>query len=276
MVFINHSKKIIFIHITKTGGMTIKKTFNKHNIKNDIWDDLKAKENSLFHTDHELIKYLFTINKYNLNETNLLSNLFIWIFHLTMNDLKIIYSKEFNDYFKFTFVRNPYDRVYSFYEYISKDKFTQSVLRKIYLYYTIFAVPISFLLKNIYRKIFIFANLILFLFIMNIDYKLTSSFSSFIKNFELLKMYPSAGIKSQYDFIKNNKMNFIGKQENFNYDFQKLLKKLNLPNKIINKNVINSNDFKNYKYIDKFTRNEIDFINRIYHEDFVYFGYKKL
>ena len=38
MVFINHSKKIIFIHITKTGGMTIKKTFNKHNIKNDIWD----------------------------------------------------------------------------------------------------------------------------------------------------------------------------------------------------------------------------------------------
>ena len=37
-----------------------------------------------------------------------------------------------------------------------------------------------------------------------------------------------------------------------------------------------SNDFKKYKYIDKFSRNEIDYINKVYHEDFVHFGYKKL
>jgi hypothetical protein len=70
---INHEHRYIFIHIIKTGGSSIEKTFRGRRV-------------------HKFAK------KYK----------------------KQIGSKEWNNYFKFTFVRNPWDKMVSQYFYIQK------------------------------------------------------------------------------------------------------------------------------------------------------------
>lgn len=75
---ISDSKKLIFIHIPKTAGTTIK-------------DVLKITDRSVgYHAVHSKVK-----NRY---------------------------KNKWGEYFKFTFVRNPYDRVYSIYSYYKMGK----------------------------------------------------------------------------------------------------------------------------------------------------------
>ena len=73
-MYIDHDNKIVFIHIPRTGGTSIKSALNLH--------DKIYKED---------------------------------VYHMSANDI----PKECEDYFKFTFVRNPFDRFVSLYFYSS-------------------------------------------------------------------------------------------------------------------------------------------------------------
>lgn len=71
---IDHKTKCIFVHIQRTGGTAIEKLF----IKNDMW--LSGRPN------HK---------------------------HLLASQAKKLYKDYWNDYFKFSFVRDPWSRTVS-------------------------------------------------------------------------------------------------------------------------------------------------------------------
>tara|TARA_Y100000589_G_C26968993_1_gene553777 strand:- start:16 stop:816 length:801 start_codon:yes stop_codon:yes gene_type:complete len=266
MVFINHDKKFVFIHIPKTGGMTIKNTLEYNKINNDMYNDD--------------IHNPYTYDYYQLCKHNVISNYFfnkiICIpYHFAIDDVKNIYKQNFENYFKFTFVRNPYDKVFSTYLYLKSDK-PYSLINSFFFHYLFYVILISFILKNKIRQIFVFINLIIFLYLTNIRIKLTKNFDSFLKNIEYIRVFFNFAYKSQNEYVKNNNFDFIGKQETFDSDFKYILKKLDLKMDIKNKNIINKNNFSEYKYTNKYTKEQIKIINEIYHDDFINFGYKKL
>lgn len=94
---IHHKYKILFIHIPKTGGSSIETFFNMTKIE----------------------------NLYYGNEIGELDGVRYALQHMTAFHLKYLdlASKYFDDYFKFAFVRNPYERVLS--EYFGQDKRTR-------------------------------------------------------------------------------------------------------------------------------------------------------
>ncbi len=80
---ISHSKKFIFVHIPKTGGTSVSKMLKKHGIMLQ-------------------------------GERNYGS---VYFKHAIAADLKRMMGDEWDNYFKFTFVRNPWDWIVSNYEY---------------------------------------------------------------------------------------------------------------------------------------------------------------
>ena len=80
---INHKHKFIFIHIPKCAGTSVERAFNGK----DGWDN----------------------------------NNKLWKQHATIKQIKNFYTtpKQFNTYFKFTIIRNPFDRIVSSYHWLA-------------------------------------------------------------------------------------------------------------------------------------------------------------
>jgi hypothetical protein len=94
---INHKYKFLFIHIPKTSGRSTELCLNRRCGKDDTGTRLNG-------------------------PLQLLRNP-----HKTLDDYYKIYSKqELKSYFKFTIVRNPFDRIVSEYFYSRKRRLTQS------------------------------------------------------------------------------------------------------------------------------------------------------
>jgi len=88
--------------------------------------------------------------------------------------------------------------------------------------------------------------------------------------------------KTQSYFLKDKKgdinFNFIGKVENFDKDYAKLINIINIKNikiKPMNQNLDKDKEY--IKYFDGPNKKEkIEIVNELYHEDFVNFGYEKI
>jgi hypothetical protein len=140
--------------------------------------------------------------------------------------------------FKFCFVRNPYDRAVSLYHYFKRrNRIRDSVS---------FQMFCEILME---------------------------------KKFEDIGLYHWRGFSQcnpQVNWIKdkNNrvKINFIGKYESLNEDFNNLCTILKIPNNfsLPKLNISERNHFKEY-----FTEKSVAIINTIYNEDFEFFNYSK-
>ena len=92
-MFINHKHKVIFIHIPKNAGTSIRNSFNINGY------DKKVVSKRYPHSTCSEIKKYIGDN--------------IW-----------------NEYYKFSFVRNPFDRLVSFYHFHKSDQYKHKVGRE--------------------------------------------------------------------------------------------------------------------------------------------------
>ena len=204
---------------------------------------------------HDLIKYKDSINSFKKNKcifihipktagisvTKSLFGEFQDTNHLSLRRYRLIFGNaDFNSYYKFTFVRNPWEKVFSCYRFLKKGgtksyhkKWKEEVLDE-YNDFNIFVKKwINF--QNIY------------------------SFSHFIP---------------QHWFITLNseklKVDFIGKFENLDKDFKKISSKLNLNQNLLH---LNKSDSNKRIYTNFYNQESIDIIGRIYKEDIDLFKY---
>jgi len=107
---ISDKHKYIYLHIPKCAGSSIEKALLQAevNISDEIFNDIFWCDNL-----NEEIKKEFFIGK--ANETQKYGS-----HHYTVDMLKSEFPNKFKDYFKFTFVRNPWDKAVSEWRYFSK------------------------------------------------------------------------------------------------------------------------------------------------------------
>lgn len=103
----------------------------------------------------------------------------------------------------------------------------------------------------------------------------TLDFNLFIKNnFDIIYDKFPAALQQQYTFIEGITPNFIGYEETFDKDFKFIRDKFGINTPIKNNNIINKrvgNSY--YKYIKKFDKETINFVNKFYKKDFEMFNY---
>ena len=171
--------------------------------------------------------------------------------HITINDFfKSNYFDLFEQYFKFTFVRNPYEKLYS------------SFMQDIHAWQ-------SYKIWHSVKK--------------DIFLSIGENFNRYMQEY----VYES-DIKSDWDYIHfcpmhefatiDNELclDWFGKAENIENDLQELSKLLNLDIKKHQDANIRSKPSTNVKYLDKYTRETITLVNEIYSKDFELFSYPML
>jgi hypothetical protein len=192
---INHKHKFIFIHIPKTGGTSIEKYI--------LGNANVAKKQNNKHN---------TVTEY-MNKT----------------------GKLFDKYFSFSFVRNPYDFLVSYY------KFRMNMINGEY----------GRVERFMYKKY---------------------SKSNF-RNWVMKNFYNDPRVMTNLDFLSYNseiKVDFIGKFENLQQDFDTVCDKIGIPQQKLPH--INKSKHKHYtEYYDDETR---EIVAKKYAKDIEYFGYK--
>lgn len=245
-------KRVIFIWIPKTAGTSmfnIFKQYGAYRLK-DPYSLRNFKNKGFLVTTH------FDIFK-------LLSKGFI--------------SKEFfKKSFKFSFVRNPWDRLVSLYQY-----------RRYLLGYKNFSQFVFELQKmaknqnNLFFKIFN-KSFDLFLYQSNLLYK-NSNLIFYFHYLGLLKniyfpigLYNVFGLSQanpQYNWITNNKgdcvLDFLGRFENLNSDFNEICNILGIKEKLPHLRETKHSNYR--KYYNKETKN---IVKKIYEKDIKTFNYK--
>ena len=196
---ISFEHKFIFVHIPKNGGTSINKLFDLEHKKNLFITKNTIKENGISYAPQHLTAKL--LKKHNI-------------------------SKDFfEEYFKFAFTRNPYDRVLS--EFFWEGGNTEDEFHEwINSYYNV----------------------------IDRDHKL-----------------------SQYEYLYDDKgkllVDFVGRLENIEVDFKKVLSTLKLPMKSpLHENKKKKKNINKAKYLTKETKAKI---YDIYEIDFQTFNYKK-
>ncbi len=161
-----HKHKIIFIHIPKTAGSSIEKFFGIDKISHK-WD----RSNRLF------LKGWDPVHKIHLQHAKALDLL----------DKKLILQDVWYEYFKFAFVRNPWDRAHSDYLWMKGDRKIEGSFED------------YILKKGVFEK-----------HLTNLDSMHTRGDHVFPQN------------EFVYDEKGNCLVNFVGKFENLQADFRKV------------------------------------------------------
>ena len=229
---ISHDLKIIYVHIPKTGGGTIEKSLGIFGQDNN--GSLELNYNILYG-----------------KETNK------FLQHLTIQEINEIKKKEFDNYKKVSFVRNPYDKIVSEYFWRIQIYGKKKIEFKKYLFEEVIPRKNG---KNIFIK-------------------------NFYKNEDLVPLLDIHYL-DQYKFLINRDGNFctdfIGKFENLEEDFYKIFNFKIEENKI-QKNKSNYIYYLYKKIMPKFLKKKAyrrfydnetrDLINKEYSKDLKFFDY---
>lgn len=244
MCSINHNLKAIYIHIPKNGGVFIEHILKKYY---DFEFDYCIKRNNYgFNSSSETPSIDFQnfgVLRYYINSEYI-------------NEKYNMNIEKWKSYYKFTFVRNPYTRIISAYEY-TKEKFNK--------------------FNNNNDSFPSFED-----FFKNQKHGFNSEI--YINRSRLLYYYHYYhSFITQTDHLTNNNneldINFIGNFENINSELIEILKNLGVKNyhkhvNEINSNLIlNSSNKINNKY---FTQSLLDYFNSFFHNDFINFNFEKI
>lgn len=161
--------------------------------------------------------------------------------HLTATDYQLIFSRqEFNTYFKFAFVRNPWDRLYSAYTFMKKGG------------------------RHPGDKRWADKHLSSF-----------NDFESFVRNWVTVEnIHKSTHFKSQYEYLFSPSgeklVDFIGYYENLQSDFEKVRQKLNIEADLLslNKTGATTAQFKNH-----YTSEIKQIVSDVYQDDIKHLNY---
>lgn len=208
--------KFIFIHIPKTGGTSCQSALTSCLSFRDRYHWANNRK-----TKHETIKLLKERNK-----SRLINHLHRKIFR---NDIEYI----IDDYYKFAFVRNPWDRTVSLYHYLVKQN-------KI--------IPNKRSINNFKDFVLLFSKDVAWLE-------------------ELYSM------KNQYDYLADNNgkltVDFVGKFENLEEDFEKITRKLGLEVSLPHLNKV-----KHKSYIEYYDDESYEIVKNRFRKDIAAFNYK--
>ena len=233
-MIISNSKKFIFVHITKAAGTSIKKCLND----TLNWNDLIIGGTRFGETIQNFYNKKFNLHK-----------------HSRAIDIKKVIGEDlWNDYFTFTFVRNPYSRAVSLYTYIKKSVYSRGIKRHLRFF------PIKRIQSDQFwnwpaTKAFLETN----------------NFSEFIRHG---KLNLALGSRPQNKWImdenKNIIVDFIGKIESIDEDFKIISEKLQMDLSELGMHNRSSN-----KRWDTYLRDEKDYeyLYKIYKKDFEILGY---
>lgn len=209
-MIISHSKKFIFIHIYKVAGTSIRKVLQPHS------DNPRDNMPLLLKLKFELGGRFNFLSKWSMD-------------HLKATEIKkLLPEDQWNNYFKFSFVRNPWDWQVSLYHFMLQDEnhHQHKLINK---------------MKN---------------FEEYIDWRVHHSV-------ELQKSF-------LYDSKGNLMVDYVGKFENLQQDFNEVLKKIGM--KEVQLPVLNTSVHRYYKeyYNDK-TRKMVE---EAFKEDIELFKYE--
>jgi len=108
-----HSKKLIFVHIPRTAGTSVTQFLKKHfnALEKPEHLDLYKKNMSKKGYSKKFIENVLSQEKFKQNVMN-----YKYAKHSTAQDYFNLYGKEiFDSYFKFSIIRNPWERMISWY-----------------------------------------------------------------------------------------------------------------------------------------------------------------
>lgn len=257
-------QNIIFIHIPKTGGTTIKKTFKQLKLP------LQEFKGSNHCINYQTFKFE---NRYHTK-----------------------FQKKTDNTFVFSFVRNPYDRFYSTYLY-AKHKMPNKLVPLFhvswfsFIFFTIVLAvamccfvqlvrPLPFkILVGILAALLVMASILNIAVLSSLKYMDLDYFMNVV--FPVLNRLAPYTVQRQYKYIETQQLDFLGRQESFEKDLRTLLNKLGVSEyssiKIPTANQTADSKLTNgYKYLDKLKRRHIEFINKFYKKDFEEYNYPML
>jgi len=201
---IDHTKKIIFVHIPKNAGESIEKFFGGYRKRERLWGTEE---------DGTILQ------------------------HLTAAEIKHRFSSEiFDNYFKFTFVRNPFSRC------VSEYFWEKTQLRETMDFKSWVKLKLGYLIEN--------------------------SRSKSIHVIRRMHNLP------QYNFIYGNNgkllVDFVGKFENLQQDFNIVCDKIGIPRQ----QLPHKNKTKHKHYTEYYDNETREIVEEKYARDIEYFGYK--
>ena len=110
MCSINHNKKCIYIHIPKNGGSYISEILSKYYGFKNYYLQRPDHESFCFGKDYSVDKH----------ENKIHGTLIYYKTSPFINNIINMNEEKWNSYFIFTFIRNPYDRIVSGWNYVNK------------------------------------------------------------------------------------------------------------------------------------------------------------
>lgn len=246
MCSINHDLKSIFIHLPKNGGLYIQQILEKYyNFKTYYFthENHNSFVNNISEFDEEYVNEK-KINGFTcFNKKGLLRYCMSSTVHNTYMNMD---EEKWRTYYKFTFIRNPYDKIVSAWKYLNKLKRLDTV--------------------NINK-------------LSNVD----NEFKDFLQNKDVINNYAYFhSFISQYNQLLNLNdeldIQYYGKFENLNEDLIEVLTKLGVSIKhssYIESNKIINSSKNNINYTEYYDDECIKMVNGYFNEDFEQFDFKK-